>query len=366
VSELGARDTRRAAWASRAGLGALALAALSSCAIEQRAPKSPSGLDAGRAPAGLPSQCRAIAPATWSSVSHVSFPEAGPPGCLVPVRYRGDEPTADRPAPGCGYASSAPVLARLDREASRYEAIARGDDVKLPEELACALPREHRVAAARHNARAFRALAERLSRRERPFAYAAVATLGFGHPAMGSSKLTSYLPGDPCPSLDAAEMRRLGDNVVRAARGAQALVADVGPVLLVSGGAVHSRLNEAFMLHYLARCRFGAKSERVVLEPCADHTHTNLRYLGGLVAALGGRTAYVVTDDGLQSGYLQDWNVFHLLGGSLDQRSRRDFGFVVGSFRRASEGMKAGYWLTPYRFWGEPSPLGDLTCMPRE
>jgi len=133
----------------------------------------------------------------------------------------------------------------------------------------------------------------------------------------------------------------------------------------VSGGAVHSPLHEAFMLEWLVSCRFGVPKDAVLLDPCADHTHTNVRNTGALVRALGGRAAYVVTDDGLQSGYLEEWTVFDLLGGSVDQRALRDFGYLLGSHRRASVGMRAGFWYTPYRFWADPpGGLGGFTCIP--
>jgi len=103
----------------------------------------------------------------------------------------------------------------------------------------------------------------------------------------------------------------------------------------------------------------------VLVDPCADHTHTNLRNTGSLVRALGGRTAFLVTDDGLQSGYLEEWTSFDLIGGSIDQRALRDFGTSLGSWRHASPGMRAGFWYTPYRFWAEPeSGLGGLSCVP--
>jgi hypothetical protein len=128
---------------------------------------------------------------------------------------------------------------------------------------------------------------------------------------------------------------------------------------------VHAPLVEAFMLDYLLTCRLGVPATAVLVDPCADHTHTNIRNTGSLVRALGGRTALLVTDDGLQSGYLEEWTSFDLIGGSIDQRSLRDFKYLLGSWRHATPGMKAGFWYTPYRFWAEPEGgLGDFTCVP--
>jgi hypothetical protein len=57
----------------------------------------------------------------------------------------------------------------------------------------------------------------------------------------------------------------------------------------------------------------------------------------------------------------------YFVGGSVDQRALREFGYLLGSWRRAGVGMPAGFWYTPYRFWAEPeSGLGGLTCVPRE
>src|SRR5690606_22998233 len=97
--------------------------------------------------------------------------------------------------------------------------------------------------------------------------------------------------------------------------------------------------------------------------PCADHTHTNVRHTGSMVIALGGRTAYVVTDSGLQGKYLQDWTSFSVIGGSIDQRALRDWGYLLGSWHQASVGLDAGFWFTPYRFWGEAGELADFTCV---
>jgi hypothetical protein len=154
-------------------------------------------------------------------------------------------------------------------------------------------------------------------------------------------------------------------NILRAGRAAEAYFGGVAPVVTVSGGAAHAPLVEAFMLDYLLTCRFGVPEDAVLLDPCADHTHTNVRNTGALVRALGGRTAYLVTDDGLQAGYLEEWTSFDVIGGSLDQRALRDFGYLLGSHRRASVGLSAGFWYTPYRFWAEPERgLGSFTCVP--
>jgi hypothetical protein len=182
---------------------------------------------------------------------------------------------------------------------------------------------------------------------------------------MRNSPLVAWRPGDACIPLDKREMDRLSVNVQRAGLAAASYHGRVAPVITVSGGAVRSApLVEAFMLLHLLRCRFDVPAEAVLLDPCADHTHTNLRNTGGLVRAIGGRQGYVVTDDGLQGGYLQEWTAFWLVGGTIDQRSLRDWGYLLGTWRQASEGYDAGFWFTPYRFWGEPADgLGGVACV---
>ena len=85
---------------------------------------------------------------------------------------------------------------------------------------------------------------------------------------------------------------------------------------------------------------------------------------GSLIEAVAGRTAYMVTDDLFQATYLQEWTLFDLFGGSVDQRALRDWGYLIGSWRQASVGIDAGFWYTPYRFWADPT-LRDFSCVGR-
>jgi len=329
---------------------------------DARGGHAPPRFDAARA---CGSWASAVGPGGDAARSHVSFPELDPRACFVPVRYGAGGPRPDPTPTGCGYPGEG-ARARVESARRIAERIAGGHaEGPLPIELACALPDETRRAAARQNARTLTRLLARLDRGER-FPYAAVATFGFGSPAQDASALVAFRPGDACPALGKRDMDLFGVNITRAFRAAEARLAQVAPVIVVSGGAVHAALDEAFLLTYLTRCRFGVAPDEILVDPCAAHTHENLRNTAAIVEAIGGRTAYVVTDDGLQSGYLEEWNSFHLLGGSLDQRSLRDFGYLIGSWRRASVGMPAGFWLTPFRFWAEPpSGLGSFTCAGR-
>lgn len=350
----------------RRHVGGLALLLSSGCFVHDPRPGSmPHDARSGTAPAGL--DAKALC-GTWASAvgtgdrfaaGHVSYPELDPLGCFVPVRYEdGPVPTVGIIPEGCGYVPR-DAAAALVHEAERYERVAAGDGADLPVELACTLTPEARNAAALVNARTLRALAARTD--ARAYAYAAVATFGYGRPSHGKTPVARWLPGDACPPEKDVDLSLFGVNVERAGRAALALGGGVAPVVAFSGGAIHSAQTEAFLLDYIATCRLAVPQDRVLLDPCADHTHTNVRNTGRLVVALAARTAYLVTDDGLQSGYLQEWTGFDLIGGSIDQRSLRDWGYLAGSWRQASQGMRSGFWFTPYRFWADPK-LRTLTC----
>lgn len=345
--------------------------AATGCGYRAELPSEPPrGAAIGLAPAGFD---RSRACASWVAAApddeaahvHDSFPELHPAGCHIPVHYDAGGPRPGAIPEGCGYPGASADAAIVSREADRYARVAsEGPTTEpLPPELACGLPDRERALAARWNERTLRKLARRVASGRR-YPYAAVGAFGFGSPRHAESALVAWRPGDACVPLDKRQMDLLDVNVARAGRAAAAHQAKVGPVVTVSGGAVHSPLYEAFALAFLATCRFGVRPDAVLLDPCADHTHTNLRNTGSLIVAIGGRTAYIVTDDGLQADYLQEWNGFHLVGGSIDRRALRDFGHLLGSFRQASVGIEAGFWFTPYRFWASPEgDLGSFTCV---
>lgn len=356
----------------RAALGlvvAITAALASGCFRHADLPATPpEGALAGRAPKGF-DPARACGNWTTASPSsdaasnvHDTFPEHIEGSCYVPVRYEGERAQADPTPPGCAYPTTA-ELDRLATERARYMRIAAGAEVAaLPPELACDLPKGARAAAAAQNARVFARVAADVAD-GKSYPYAAVAVFGFGHRDQADSVLAGFVPGAACRAMSKAEMDLLTINVTRAGRGALAWQGRVAPVVVMSGGAVHSTLIEAFALEHMAQCRFGVPADRILVDPCADHTHTNIKHTASLVVALGGRAAYVVTDDGIQSDYLEEWTLFSLIGGSIDQRALRDWGYLLGTWRRASVGMRAGFWLSPYRFFAEPrTGLGSFTC----
>jgi len=345
---------------------ALALVALGACRMAHvEAPRrEPHDARGGFAPPGFDpsracSEWKVAVQGDEASLHHDSFPELDAArACYTPVRYRGEVPTPDPAPAGCAY-RAADHLATLRAEADRDDRIAHGvaGSAPLPIELACDLSDDARRAAAANNARTLRALA-----REDPgvsYPYATVETFGYGNYAHAGTPLDAWKPGDAC--LPGIDLQRFGVNVDRATRAALAWSAGVAPALVVSGGAVHSKLVEAFLLDYIATCRIGVPADRVLLDPCARHTHTNIRNAARLLHATGGRVSYIVTDDEFQATYLEEWTAFDLFGGSLDQRSLRDFHHLLGSWRRASIGIGAGFWFTPYRFWAD-SRFADFSC----
>lgn len=346
------------------------------CAMRDPAPRhAPLDPSGGYAPLDFDTSVACdnwdLATTDFEAKKHVCFPETSPAGCYVPVDYAlGPERIENAYAPreGCGYPRP-DTREKLLARAAVYEKIAARGDIppgaRAPLEIACELPREVRRRAAAQNGRALRSYAESLGDDEAVYPYAIAATFGYGAGRHGASKLLGWAPGDACRTVDDGDRALLDVNVQRAARIAEAYRAGVAPFVSTSGGAVHSPLVEAFMLAHLASCDGGVPIDRVLVDPCADHTHTNIRNTGALVVGIGARTAYVVTDDGIQSDYLQEWTAFELIGGSIDQRARRDFGHLVGAWRQASRGgMSAGFWFTPYRFWAEPeNGLGSFHCV---
>jgi hypothetical protein len=70
--------------------------------------------------------------------------------------------------------------------------------------------------------------------------------------------------------------------------------AQPGASFIVSGGAVHSDDNEALLMRQWLLER-GVDADRILIEPCARHTTTNLRNAGRMVLAAGAAEALVVT-----------------------------------------------------------------------
>lgn len=303
---------------------------------------------------------RAVGGRDEAAITHTSFPETNPrDACFTPVVHDGRQVWVGAPPVDCGY----PGFDTKTKLASLAESLERGDDAaKKLVECPSMLTPAQRTATLKHNARALRVMAARTVGATYP--YAAVVVPGHGLRVQDQTPLVDYLPGEDCRALSPTDFLRLGVMPARAARGGDAMRGKVAPFVIVSGSAVHSHLVEAFALMHLLQCTEKIDPDHVLLEPCADHTHTNLRNSGRWIHALDGRAAYLVTDDHSQARYFQDFTGWEFLFGSIDQRSLRDWGYVIGSWRQASIGSRSGFWFTPYRFWAEPRDgLGSLTCV---
>jgi hypothetical protein len=291
------------------------------------------------------------------ATSHVSFPETAPEvACFTRVVHQGRSVLVGHVPSGCAVPTEeqrASMRALADRLAGERD----GENEPL---LPCTLRPDHRRAALRQNASALRSAAALPG----TYPYSALVVPGYGEAQQAEASVVDWKPGDVCPDPEPADRQTFGAMNERAARAADALRARVAPLAIVSGGAPHSRAVEAFELMYLLECVERVPAEAVLVEPCADHTHTNLRNGARWLVATGGRTAYIVTDEGMQSDYLQEGGVLSMLGAAIDQRSLRDWGYIIGSWRQASVGTEAGFWFSPFRFWAEPREgLGSLTCV---
>ena len=114
--------------------------------------------------------------------------------------------------------------------------------------------------------------------------------------------------------------------------------AGLASTIIVSGGTVHSDDNEAVLMRDWLLER-GVDPARILVEPCARHTTTNMRNAGRIVLAAGASEALVVTN-GSQTLYLAfPWrSTFHL-------RCLAELGYRVGALA----------WLGPMHVAFRPS-----------
>ncbi len=104
------------------------------------------------------------------------------------------------------------------------------------------------------------------------------------------------------------------------------LEAGLASTVIVTGGAVHSDDNEAVLMRQWLVER-GVAPARILVEPCARHTTTNLRNAGRMVLAAGARAALVVTSEPQRHYLAYPWrSSFHL-------RCLVELGYRVGELR---------------------------------
>jgi hypothetical protein len=127
--------------------------------------------------------------------------------------------------------------------------------------------------------------------------------------------------------------------IARLEEAARIIAAELASTIIVSGGAVHSADNEAVLMQRWLVER-GVDPARILVEPCARHTTTNLRNAGRLVLAAGASEALIVTS-GAQTFYLAfPWR------SSFHARCTLELGYRVGVLS----------WLGPMHIVFRPSP----------
>lgn len=115
---------------------------------------------------------------------------------------------------------------------------------------------------------------------------------------------------------------------LRVALAAASFHAGLAPFLIVSGGNVHpnrTRFTEAVEMRRALVDRFGIPAERIVLEPYARHTTTNLRNAVRRLAAMGAplaRPALIVT---------AKEQLAYILGPNFAARNQEELGYQPGT-----------------------------------
>lgn len=299
-----------------------------------------------------------LGPLDRHASSHVSYPEAAPEAsCYTRVVHAGRAVLIGRVPEGCAVPTPGQREQMNALAATLEKSVA---DPHVSPLYPCTLSAAQRRAADTHNARVLREVATEGG----AYPYSAVIVPGYGEGSQAETSVVDWLPGDACHEAESLDLYRFGEMVERTERAADVVAARVAPLAIVTGGSPHSRMIEAFAMLYLLECVPGSRMKHVIVEPCAEHTHTNLRNAARWLVSMGGRDAYLVTDNGFQADYFQEWTGFDTIGGSIDARSMRDWGYLVGAWRQASVGIASGFWYTPYRFWAEPKAgVGSFTCV---
>jgi hypothetical protein len=142
-------------------------------------------------------------------------------------------------------------------------------------------------------------------------------------------------------------------NVERLSRALDDLRAGWAPVVIVSGGAVHSPDNEALLMRAWL-LRRGVEEEQIIVEPCARHTTTNLRNAGRVILQAGAAEAVVVSSD------QPDWRPRRTGWRFADQSYYLGFPWISTFHLRCM--VELGYrvgeltWMEPMHVHFRPSP----------
>ena len=140
-------------------------------------------------------------------------------------------------------------------------------------------------------------------------------------------------------------------NLERLERALADLRAGLAPALIVTGGAVHSPDNEAVLMREWLLAH-GVEKERILVEPCARHTTTNLRNAGRILLSHGASEAVVVTSDAADWSFRRRWRFFeksYYVGfpwlSSFHLRCIAELGYRVGELE----------WIAPHHIRFRPS-----------
>ena len=135
---------------------------------------------------------------------------------------------------------------------------------------------------------------------------------------------------EPTSTVHPTAAARLDDAIAAYRHG-------LAPVILVTGGNVHpdgTPFNEAMLMkRYLVSQKVPAGA--IIVEPCARHSHTNLRNAGRFMLSYGLLTALVVTSRD-QAFYFANPKM-----SGFDERCAVDLGYLVGTFQPQPEGRVA-------------------------
>ena len=136
------------------------------------------------------------------------------------------------------------------------------------------------------------------------------------------------------------------EAVTRLGFAKRALDERLASVIIVSGAAVHSPDNEAVLMYEWLLAQ-GVGRHRLVLEPFARHTTTNLKYAGRIILEAGESAALVITSDG--SGWRRLLTQAFYLGrptlSTFHARCLWELGHLVGELT----------WLRPHQLRFRPA-----------
>ncbi|MBB5685435.1 YdcF family protein [Sphingobium boeckii] len=139
---------------------------------------------------------------------------------------------------------------------------------------------------------------------------------------------------------------------IRLALAADLFARGLAPFIIVSGGNVHPNrtpFNEAVEMKRLLITQYGIPADRILMEPHARHTTTNLRNCARLLLAAGfpaDRAALIVSDHR---------TIQYIGGDELAQRNLREMGVQPGRLAPGPDRFTLAFSPDPVAFHAEPA-----------